>query len=310
MFLDILIVILPITAMLLVGMAARKWNWFEPAGAAAFRKIVGNVMLPAVLLDAFLFTEYSADILIIGGMVLVWMLLAFGFGFVVRRFMSEHNQYLPYVTTADEVGMLGYSLIALLFGSMGIASMAMCDLGHTFFVFAILIPILQASNGTKTSMKSILSGLVHSYPFDAMIIGIVLGLLGVGQVIDSHPAGEIYHAVINMISGPTTALILISLGYELSFRSEMMKPVVRACVLRLGVMAIVGALCSFIIFRFVPYNKTLMTALLLLVTLPPSYSVTIFGDLGDETEFISTMMSFSTLVSLILYIGVCVFAIS
>ena len=89
-----------------------------------------------------------------------------------------------------------------------------------------------------------------------------------------------------------------------------MKPVVRACVLRLGVMAIVGALCSFVIFRFVPYNKTLMTALLLLVTLPPSYSVTIFGDLGDETEFISTMMSFSTLVSLILYIGVCVFAIS
>ena len=46
MFLNIIKLILPITAMLLIGMAAKKWNWFSVEGAQAFRTIVGKVMLP------------------------------------------------------------------------------------------------------------------------------------------------------------------------------------------------------------------------------------------------------------------------
>ena len=311
MVLAVLKLVLPITAMLLIGMAARKWQWFGIEGAQAFRTIVGKVMLPAVLLDAFIFADYSTDILVIGGMVLVWMLLAMGIGYLARRIMKEHGAYLPFLVTADEVGMLGYSLIGLLFGSAGIASLAMCDLGHTFFVFAIGVPLLLLVTGQHTSVKSVLNGIIHSYPFDAMMIGIVLGLLGVGRLINENEAvGTIYHAMIDMISGPTTALILISLGYELTFRKEVMKSVIRAYAIRMIIMAGVGALCSFLIFRFVPYSKTLMTALLLLVILPPSFSMAIFGDLGDEGEFVSTTMSFGTLVGLILYIGVSVFALS
>lgn len=310
MFLDILNLILPITALLLIGMAARKWNWFSPEGAQAFRSIISRMMLPVVLLDAFLFADYSTDILICGGMVLVWMLLALGAGYPMRRFMKEHGKYLPFLTTADEVGMLGYSLIGLLFGTAGVASMAMCDLGHTFFVFAIAVPLLQMASGQKTSVKDILNSILHSYPLMAMLLGIILGLLGVGRVIDANPAvGTVYHTMIDMLSGPTTALILISLGYELSFRKDVMVSVVKAYMIRLFIMALVGSLCTFIIFRFVPYNKMLMTSLLLLVTLPPSFSMAIFGDLGDDAEFVSTTMSFGTLVGIILYIGVSVFAL-
>lgn len=311
MVVDILKLILPIVAMLLIGMGAKKWNWFRPEGAQAFRSIVGKVMLPAVLLDAFIFADYSTDILIIGGMVLLWMLLALGAGFLVRGLMKKHGTYLPFLVTADEVGMLGYSLISLLFGTAGVASMALCDLGHTFFVFAIAVPLLQTFTGQKTSLKSVLKSILNSYPFDAMMIGIILGLCGVGRLIDANPSvSVIYHAMIDMISGPTTALILISLGYELAFRKEVMKSVLQAYALRLVIMAGVGALCSFLIFRFVPYSKTLMTALLLLVTLPPSFSMSIFGDLGEESEFVSTTMSFGTLLGLILYIGVSVFALA
>lgn len=311
MVVDILKLILPIVAMLLIGMGAKKWNWFRPEGAQAFRSIVGKMMLPAVLLDAFIFADYSTDILIIGGMVLLWMLLALGAGFLVRGLMKKHGTYLPFLVTADEVGMLGYSLISLLFGTAGVASMALCDLGHTFFVFAIAVPLLQTFTGQKTSLKSVLKSILNSYPFDAMMIGIILGLCGVGCLIDANPSvSVIYHAMIDMISGPTTALILISLGYELAFRKEVMKSVLQAYALRLVIMAGVGALCSFLIFRFVPYSKTLMTALLLLVTLPPSFSMSIFGDLGEESEFVSTTMSFGTLLGLILYIGVSVFALA
>ena len=311
MFIDILKLILPIIVMLLVGMAAKKWNWFSMEGAKAFRNIVGKVMLPAVLLDAFIFADYSTDILVIGGMVLLWMLAALALGFPARKLMKKHGKYLPFLVTADEVGMLGYSLIGLLFGSAGIASMALCDLGHTFFVFAIAVPLLQAFTGQKATVKSVVSSILHSFPFDAMMIGIILGLLGVGRFIDANPAvGSIYHALIDMISGPTTALILISLGYELAFRKEVMKSVVQAYAIRLAIMAGVGALCSFLIFRFVPYSKPLMTSLLLLVTLPPSFSMAIFGDLGEDAEFVSTTMSFGTLVGLVLYIAVSVFALS
>ena len=309
MVLDILKLILPITAMLLVGIGARKWNRFGPEGAKAFRTVVGNVMLPAVLFDAFLFTDYSTDILVTGFTVFFWMVLALAIGYGMRRLMPDHARFLPFLITADEVGMLGYSLIGLLSGSVGVAAMAKCDIGHTFFVFAIAVPMLQAMSGEKASVKSVANSLIHSRPLLAMGAGIILGLLGVGKWIDAGQMSGIYHAVIDMISGPTTALILISLGYELSFRKELLKPVMKACLLRLAVMAVVGALCAFIIFRFVAYDKMLMTVLLLLITLPPSYAVTIFGDLGDEMEFISTTISFSTLLSLIMYIGIIVFAL-
>jgi predicted permease len=212
MFIDILKLTLPIAAMLLIGMAAKKWNWFTPEGAKAFRNIVGNVMLPAVLLDAFIFADYSTNILILGSITLLWMLLALGIGFLLRGVMKTHGKYLPFLVTADEVGMLGYSLIALLFGTTGVATMAMCDLGHTFFVFAIAVPLLLTVTGQKTSIKSVVSGIFHSFPFDGMMLGIILGLLGAGRAIDGNPAvSSIYHAVIDMISGPTTALILISI---------------------------------------------------------------------------------------------------
>ena len=166
------------------------------------------------------------------------------------------------------------------------------------------------ASGQKTSVKDILNSILHSYPLMAMLLGIILGLLGVGRVIDANPAvGTVYHTMIDMLSGPTTALILISLGYELSFRKDVMVSVVKAYMIRLFIMALVGSLCTFIIFRFVPYNKMLMTSLLLLVTLPPSFSMAIFGDLGDDAEFVSTTMSFGTLVGIILYIGVSVFAL-
>lgn len=309
MTLQLIKMILPIILTLGLGFLSRKRQWINADGAAALRTIVSKITLPAVLLNAFIFTDYSGDFLLVGGITFVWLCLSLGVGFLLKRFIPKYGKYMPFLVSGDEVGMLGYALMMLLFPKDGSRNMSFFDLGHMVFVFGLMIPLIQVIDGGKPDVKSIIRSIFSSLPLDAMLLGIILGLLGCGRYLQSGPVGEVYQTVSDFLTGPTTFMILIAIGYELSFKKEVMGAVVRTYAIRLLAMTAFGALSAVIIRQLIPVRKPLMTALLLMITLPPSYSVAIFGEMEGHRDFVSTTLSFGTLVSLILFVGVSVYAL-
>ena len=67
------------------------------------------------------------------------------------------------------------------------------------------------------------------------------------------------------------------------------------------------AVSCLIIFRFIPYSKETMVALILAFSLPGSYAIPMFGKFEGHRDYVSTSISFSTLVTLLVFVGLTVY---
>ena len=67
---------------------------------------------------------------------------------------------------------------------------------------------------------------------------------------------------------------------------------------------------AFIVFRFVPYDRVLLFSILLLFLLPPSFAVPMFSKLEGYEEYISTTISFCTIITLLIFIVMAAFALA
>ncbi len=295
--------ILPILITFLLGVMMRKHKLMDSQGCAAIKTIVSTILLPIILLNAFLFADYSKESMAMIIVFFIAMIVVLGIGFLVRKFVPEHAGSFPFVFGTIEGGTIGYPLLAMLYGTRGTSDMAIIDVGHTVFLFLITIPILQASEGGDADIRRILKNAVLSPTFLAMVIGIALGLLGVDTLLMKSSVYGIYQAVISFLTDPAGMLIILSLGFDISLRKDLMRPVMFTSLARFLTMGIFCILSSLLIFRFMPYSKETQVALILAFSLPASYAIPIFGKFEGHRDYVSTTISFSTILTLLVFVG-------
>ena len=187
--------------------------------------------------------------------------------------------------------MLGYALYALLCGADQTKTYAMVDIGQTIFAYTVFLTALKAAGGEKMTPQFIVKNMLSNKACIGMLLGIVLGALGVHKAIDGTAAGEIVTSLLSFITAPTSALILIVMGYQLHVSRALLRPVLTTMGLRLGVLAVVCAAVSGILFAVIPFDKGLLLALMLQYTLPAPFIIPLFADLGDDAEYVSTTLS-------------------
>ena len=299
--------ILPLAIAFSIGILIRKKNLMNDSGSAAIKTIVSKFMLPVILLNAFMFADYSKDSMALIIVFFVAMLAEFGIGFLLRRFIPERAKYFPFVFATIEGGTIGYPLLAMLYGTRGTSDMAIIDVAHTIFLFLIVIPILQVVDGSDGDFKKVLRNAVLSPTFLAMVLGIALGLMGLDTWISGSSVNNIYQSTVSFLTNPAGLLILITLGYDLSLRADLRKSVLFTIFTRFGVMWAFCAASCLIIFHFIPYSKGTMVALILAFSLPGSYAIPMFGKFEGHRDYVSTAISFSTLVTLLVFVGLTVY---
>ena len=307
MILSVIEMILPIAIAFSIGILMRKKNMMGDSGSAAIKTIVSKFMLPVILLNAFMFADYSKDSMAVIIVFFLAVLAEFGLGFLMRRFIPDRAKYFPFVFATIEGGTIGYPLLAMLYGTRGTSDMAIIDVAHTVFLFLIVIPILQSVDGSDGDFRKILKNAVLSPTFLAMVLGIALGLLDVDKLISNSPVNSIYQSTVSFLSNPAGLLILITLGYDLSLREDLRKSVFFTIFTRFAAMWAFCAVSCLIIFRFIPYSKETMVALILAFSLPGSYAIPMFGKFEGHRDYVSTSISFSTLVTLLVFVGLTVY---
>ena len=308
MLVSVLEMIVPIAIAFALGVMMRKLKLMDDNGCATIKSMVSKVLLPVILLNAFLFAAYSKDSMAIIIVFFIAMIAVLGIGFLMRRFIPERAKYFPFVFATIEGGTIGYPLLAMLYGTRGTSDMAIIDVAHTIFLFLIAIPLMQAADGNDPDFKKLMKNAVLSPTFLAMVIGIALGLIGVDSWLMSSPVYGIYQAVINFLTNPAGMLIIVTLGFGISISPELMRPVLFTAFTRLVTMALFCAISCFVIFRFIPYSKETLVALMIAFSLPASYAIPIFGKFEGHKEYVSTTISFSTVLTLIVFIGMTIFA--
>lgn len=308
MILPVVQMVLPIVLLLGLGTVCRKKQLLRPEGLAGLKTVVGDLCLPVVLFNAFFTAHYSLSV------VLTFLAVYLGFGaallagFALRRLAAPHGRFFPFLLTSAEGGMLGYALYGVLMGEQ--SGFAAVDLGQTVFAYTAFLGALTMVDGQQVSIKGMVRNIVTNKCCIGMALGILLGAAGVGQWVLSGPAGGIVTGAISMLTAPTSALVLLIVGYELELDRSLLRPVAVTVLFRLAVMGLLLAAVSFIVFRLIPYDRSLQIALMILYALPAPFIIPLFADVGDEGKYISTTLSVHTICTVLLFAAIAAFSLT
>lgn len=309
MITQILSMVLPVLAMIALGRWCASCGILNDERHAGLKAIIGDILLPLVLFKAFFTAQYDGKLLLVFALVFISCLLALGAGFALRRFVRPYDRYMPLLMTSFEGGMLGYALYALIAGQDQTATYAMVDIGQTMFAYTVFLAALKSAEGGRMPARAMVRNMLTNKACIGMLLGIVLGALGVYNAIAPTGVGQVIMELIAFITAPTSALILLVVGYQLRVSRKLMKPVAITLALRIGVMAAVFALVSFVLFLLISYDKPLMLALMLQYTLPAPFIIPLFADLGEDGEYVSTTLSMGTVVTVVLFVFVAAFSL-
>ena len=310
MITEILSKVLPVLVMIALGRLCETKQIINDEQHAGLKAIVGDILLPVVLFQAFFTADYGKRMLLVFVLVFVGYGAALAAGYVLRRFVKPYGRFMPLLMTGAEGGMLGYALYALLCGADQTKTYAMVDIGQTVFAYTVFLTALKAAGGEKMTPNFIVKNIVTNKACIGMLSGIVLGALGVYRAIDGTAAGEIVSSLLSFITAPTSALILIIMGYQLHVSRQLLRPVLTTMGLRLGVLAVVCAAVSGILFAVIPFDKGLLLALMLQYTLPAPFIIPLFADMGDDAEYVSTTLSLGTVLAVLLFFLLTAFSLA
>ena len=309
MLTQILSMVLPVLAMILLGRLCAVRGILNDERHAGLKAIIGDILLPVVLFRAFFTAQYGGKLLLVFALVFLSCLLTLLAGFALKRFVRPYDRFMPLLMTSFEGGMLGYALFALLAGQDQTATYAMVDIGQTMFAYTVFLAALKSVEGGRMSPGAMLQNMLSNKACIGMLLGIVLGALGVYRAIAPTPFGTVLMELIAFIAAPTSALILLVVGYQLKVSRKLMKPVAITLGLRLAVMAVAFGLVSLVLFAIIPYEKPLMLALMLQYTLPAPFIIPLFADLKEDGEYVSTTLSMGTVLSVLLFAFVAAFSL-
>ena len=310
MIAQILSMALPVLTMLLLGRLCAAQGILNDERHAGLKAIIGDVLLPVVLFNAFFTAEYNGRLVLVFVLVFSGYALALAAGFALRRFVAPYGRFMPLLLTGAEGGMLGYALFALLAGADQTSTYAIVDIGQTVFAYTVFLAALKAADGQKLTPKQMIVNMATNRACIGMLLGIVLGALGVYRAIAPTAFGEVLMSMISFVTAPTSALILLVVGYQLKVSRKLMRPVAITLALRLAVCAAVFGAVSLTLFAIVPYDRLLMLALMLQYTLPAPFIIPLFADMRDDGEYVSTTLSLGSLVAVALFFLVALFSLA
>ena len=285
---------LPVLAALLLGMFCREKQFLTRDGIEALKKVVINLTLPFVLVNAFATAEYSFTTLL--QPLLVFLLCCAGLvlGRLFSKLLKLPGRLPAYLCGGFEAGMLGYALFVLLFPQDSTANFAILDLGQTLFVFTLYKGLLSGKDSGKALVRDILISPI----IWAICVGVLLGATGLYKAMGQWSG--IIDSLTSFLSAPTGMIILLTVGYDLVLKEIKFKDTARYIILRLVAMAVLLAV-------LIVLNRTILGgmihegAALLMFILPPPYVLPIFADDPSQRTAMSSALSALTLTTIALF---------
>lgn len=287
---------LPVFLMLGLGMLCRKTKLLSREGVNTLKSVAVNITLPAVMFSAFATAEYSLSSLSIPAVMFAACLLALGLGFAGCRLFGIKGRLSPFMAAGFEAGMLGYALFAILFSEAERPAFAIVDLGQVLFVFTVYKALLAGKGG----LRGVVQEAAASPTVWAIVAGLIVGASGLYKALIPSGISGIVTAVTDFVSAPTSAIILLAIGYDLVFADVRWAQTLKLVGLRLAVSAV---LLGVLLFANKLMGNAMHTgALLMMLILPPPYVLPIFADVEEERADISSALSLLTLIGILLYV--------
>lgn len=289
---------IPIFLLFCLGYLFRRTGFLSQNTASEMKKLVANIALPALLVQAFASLDPGRDelrmiVFMFGLCLVIFLITQFLF-----RLLGRRGDIRGYMVSGFEAGMLGYGLFLTVFGNTALPVFASVDLGQMLFVLVVLISSLlgRFSNEEKSFgeiARNVLRNIFTSPFVWAIIAGLVFGWIGNTFQIPAEPLAPIV-GFLNILGNLTVPLIALAIGFELNFSRQILGRALVFVVIRKMVMTGLAVL----LIRFLPIEGPLIRyAFVAILLLPPPFVVTLIAP-EDEQGLVSGILSISTVVSI------------
>lgn len=289
---------LPVIILVLLGSILHKLEFFHQKTITDLKKLVVNLALPMVLINAFGEMHFQVQYLLIVAFVfaacLLIMLLA---GKIIKK-----PAFLPYVIAGFEAGMLGYAVYTSLYGIERVREFAIIDLGQVLFVFFVLVPALHRHQDGVVSLRITLISFLRTPVILAILSGIMLNLTGLYALMNTFPLTEALLSTTQTLAGLTMPLAALVLGYELNIQPGNLRQPFVTALMRLVLWLIFAFLLNTLVIRaWLGLGQAFVTAVWFMFILPPPFVVPLFLQKTDtqDRNYILNTISISTIFALV-----------
>lgn len=294
---DILKTVMPVIVMLALGKMFALKKVISAETVSGIKGLISGILLPVVIFNALLTMQFSMRSLCLSLLVYALYTIAL---FLVLKFISPKLKYRMsgFLVLGAEGGMMGYALYTSLFGSEALSTLMEVDLGNILFAFTFFIVLIKMANSDEKDTKKVIVDSLKTPLVSVVAIAIVLNVMGIGKWLMASQIGSLYTTVITMVTSPVSALILMSVGYELELDPALLKDVGTVSIIRLLINAFI-TLVLLTAGRSLIISDQLRAAVLLYAILPPQFITPIFIKNTKESSFAATVLSFYTLITIV-----------
>ena len=291
---------LPVVLVLLIGILLRKKKIISREGIQTLKNIAVNVTLPAVVLRAFATTTFTVQNIVIPLAMFGVCVLAYFVGKLAAKLLKMPSPFVPFLTTGSEAGMLGYTLYEMLYGADKVSAFAIVDLGQALFVFTVFKLLLSHLHDDKSQLKlgPIFLEMVKSPIIIAIAAGILIGATGLYDALKPSGVSGLFDAATQFVAAPTSVLILLVVGYDLTVKGVQWGSVSKVILLRLAVMLLMMVPAVWAFETFLGISADVKAAVYLMFILPPPFVLPAFADDENERGNVASVLSVYTLVTI------------
>ena len=281
-------------AIIALGFILKKVGLFKQEDFGILSRLLMKVTFPAAIVTSFAGREIDPSMLVLA-------LLAIGCGVLYMTVAWIANLRAGNDQKAfDILNLPGYNIgnftmpfVQSFLGPTGIIATSIFDVGNAVICLGGAFGIASTvKNGTKFSVKRIVSALGKSVPFLTYLVMMLLNLL---HITLPKPVTE-FTGIIGS-ANPFLAMFVIGVGFQFGGNKAQLGKILRLLAMRYGVAIVVGLIFWFVL----PFPLEVRRALLILAFSPIGSAVPPFtAELGGDVGLSSATNSIAILISIVI----------
>jgi predicted permease len=294
----------PIFILIGLGIWIRYIDLFRKETVDDFKKLIINISLPAILFFAFLNIDLKFSYIFIFIIIFILCIVLYLMGLLIKKIFMIQSDYLEFLTTGFEFGMMGAVFFGAAFGMENIGYIGLIGLGHEFFIWFVYVTLLKRKTEGQSNFLQIIKNFISSPVIIAIILGLLFNILNLKDLLESFVMTKAVFQSLNYLAGLTVPLILIIIGYNIRFEFQLLKKGIPFIITRLTlIIAVVIFIDIFIFQKLFRLDKIFSAALYTFVLLPPPFILPLYikKDNEEELSYVNGVIVLYSLFSIIFF---------
>ena len=288
-------------AIIILGYALRKINFFKEGDFTVISKIVLKITLPAAIVSSFAGKEIDIALLSLALISISQGIIYMIVMYVINVKRGKDAQAFEILNTAgSNIGNFTLPFAQSFLGSMGVITTSLFDVGNACICLGGAYGVASiVKGGGKFSPLKIIKALSKSVAFDTYIVMVILLIFNL-----KLPGVVVSFAEIIANANAFMAMFMIGVGFKLSGDKSQIGSIVRVLAVRYSIAATLAVVC----YTLLPFSLEVRQALVILVFSPIASAAPAFtGDLKGDVGLSSAINSISIVCSIVIIVSLLVF---